>query len=113
MFSRRSFLWSSTAALVISRGRLFGRDGQRGQPQPIESGPLPPSIAALTSMREQARPITNEERHKRIERAKELMAHSKIDALMLAGGTSMAYFTNMRWDWRLTRLVCARVGGTR
>ena len=98
MFSRRSFLWSSTAAVIISRApRLFARDAQRGQREPIESGPLPPSIAALTSMRDQARPITNEERRKRIDRAKELMAQSNIDALMLAGGTSMAYFTNMRW----------------
>jgi len=98
MFTRRSFLWSSVTAVIISRApRLFARDGQRGQRAPIESGPLPPSIAALTSMRDQARPITNEERRKRIERAKELMAQSKIDALMLAGGTSMAYFMNMRW----------------
>jgi Xaa-Pro dipeptidase len=98
MFTRRSFLWSSTAAVIVSRApRLLARDAQRGQRDPIESGPLPASIAALTSMRDQARPITNEERHKRIERAKQLMAQSKVDALMLAGGTSMAYFTNMRW----------------
>jgi Xaa-Pro dipeptidase len=98
MFSRRSFLWSSTAAVIVGHGvRSLARDTQRGQREPIESGPLPPSIAALTSMRDQARPITNEERQKRIERARELLAQSKIDALMLAGGTSMAYFTNMRW----------------
>jgi Xaa-Pro dipeptidase len=98
MFSRRFFLWSSTAALIVGRtpGAL-ARDPQRGQREPIGSGPLPPSIAALTSLRDQARPITNEERLKRIERAKALMAQSKIDGLMLAGGTSMAYFTNMRW----------------
>jgi Xaa-Pro aminopeptidase len=99
MVSRRSFLWSSTAAVIVSRApRLSARDAQRrGEGGTVDSGPLPPSIAALTSMRDQARPITNEERHKRIERAKTLMAESKIDALMLTGGTSMAYFTNMRW----------------
>ena len=98
MFSRRSFLWSSTAAVIVSRApRLFARDAQRAERAPIESGPLPASIAALTSMRDQARSITNDERRKRIERAKALMAQSKIDALMLAGGTSMAYFMNMRW----------------
>jgi Xaa-Pro dipeptidase len=48
-------------------------------------------------MREQARPITNDERRARIERARTLMADSKIDALMLAGGTSMSYFVSMRW----------------
>ncbi len=98
MFSRRSFLLSSTAALVVGRAaRPFARDPQRGQGAPVEVGPLPPSIAALSSMRAEARPITSEERRKRIERAKELMAQSDIDALLLAGGTSMAYFTNMRW----------------
>jgi Xaa-Pro dipeptidase len=98
MFTRRSFLWSTAAALIASRGpRLLARNAQRGQREPIESGPLPPSIAALASMRDQARPITNEERLKRIERAKALMAQSRLDGLMLAGGTSMAYFTNMRW----------------
>lgn len=98
MFTRRSFLWSSTAALIVSRApQLPAREAQRGQREPIESGALPRSIAALTSMRDQARPITNDERRKRIERAKDLMAQSNIDALMLAGGASMAYFTNMRW----------------
>jgi Xaa-Pro aminopeptidase len=98
MFSRRSFLLSSAAALVAGRPtRLFGGDPQRAQRAPIESAPLAPSIAALTSLRAEARPITSEERQKRIERAKELMAQSNIDALLLAGGTSMAYFTNMRW----------------
>jgi Xaa-Pro aminopeptidase len=58
---------------------------------------LPASIARLSSMRDQARPITNDERLARIERARELMASEKIDALILAGGTSLVYFTNIRW----------------
>ena len=98
MFSRRFFLSSSAALLVVTRApRVFARGAQRAQREAAESTPLPPSIGALTSMRDQARPITNEERLKRIARAKELLAQSKIDALMLTGGTSMAYFTNMRW----------------
>jgi Xaa-Pro dipeptidase len=58
---------------------------------------LPPSIAALTSMRDQARPITSEERRLRVERARKLMTDEKIDALILSGGTSLVYFTNIRW----------------
>ncbi len=61
------------------------------------SSTLPPSIAALTSMRNQARPITNEERRLRVEKARRLMAAEKIDALVLSGGTSLVYFTNIRW----------------
>jgi Xaa-Pro dipeptidase len=98
MFSRRQFLGSSAAALVIGRtSPSFGFDEQRGGRGAANAGPPPPSIAALTSMRDQARPITNDERRARIERARKLMAQSKIDALMLAGGTSMSYFVNMRW----------------
>jgi Xaa-Pro dipeptidase len=59
---------------------------------------LPPSIQALTSMRGQERPITADERRGRIERARRLMADQKIDALMLCSGTSLVYFTNIRWS---------------
>ncbi|HEY7056241.1 MAG TPA: aminopeptidase P family N-terminal domain-containing protein, partial [Vicinamibacterales bacterium] len=98
MFTRRSFLGSSAAALLIGRtSPSFAFDEQRGGRGVANAGPPPPSIAALTSMRDQARPITNDERRARIERARKLMAQSKIDALMLAGGTSMSYFVNMRW----------------
>jgi Xaa-Pro dipeptidase len=58
---------------------------------------LPPSIATLKSMRDQVRPITIAERRARIERAQELMREHKLDAIALAGGTSLSYFTGMRW----------------
>jgi Xaa-Pro dipeptidase len=59
---------------------------------------LPPSIAALTSMRDQVKPITNDERRARIQKAKRLMADEKIGALVLTPGTSLVYFTNIRWS---------------
>src|SRR5262249_17432113 len=55
------------------------------------------SIAALTSMRSQAKPITSDERRARIEKARRLMTSEKIDAVILSGGTSLVYFTNIRW----------------
>ena len=94
MPSRRTFLWSSAAAMILGRiPRVFAQRGRGGQ----EPATIPPSIAALTSMADQVRPITNDERKARIERARRLMAQQKIDGLLLAGGTSMAYFLNMRW----------------
>jgi Xaa-Pro dipeptidase len=73
---------------------------------------MPPSIARLTSMRQEARPITNDERLSRIERARRLMAEEKLDALMLAGGTSLTYFTNLRWGGgeRLSACVIPQKG---
>ena len=97
MFSRRSFLWSSTASLILTRTpKALAEEPQRGGgAQP--AGPVPPSIAALQSMRDQATPISNDERRARIEKARRLMAEHKIDAVALSGGTSLVYFTNIRW----------------
>ena len=96
MLTRRHFLWSSTASLIISRApkALAFQRGQRGGAQ---TGPLPPSIASLQSMRSQATPISNDERRGRIEKARQLMAEHHIDAILMSGGTSLVYFTNIRW----------------
>lgn len=91
MLNRRSFL-SLTAALATPAVLLQRRGGTAAP-----TGPLPASIAALTSMRDQAKPITNEERRIRIENARRLMTGEKIDAVVLSGGTSLVYFTNIRW----------------
>jgi Xaa-Pro dipeptidase len=93
MLNRRSFLWMSS--LAATAGSLVGLRAQGRGAAP--SGPLPPSIASLTSMKERARPITVDERRARVARAQRLMAEQKIDALMLTGGTSLLYFTNVRW----------------
>src|SRR5258708_11456439 len=106
MFTRRTFFWCSAAALVASRApRLFGREAQA-------PAALPPSIAALTSMRAQAKPITNDERRARIEKARRLMAEHKVGALMVTQGTSLVYFTNIHWGGgeRLTACVIPAKG---
>ena len=90
--NRRKFIGASAALTVLWRTpSLFA---QREQ---TSDAPPPASIAALTSMRDQARPITNEERRARIEKAKRLMVEHKIGALVLTGGTSLVYFAGMRW----------------
>jgi len=94
MLSRRSFLWVTAAAGGLSTVRL---SAQRARGSESASGPLPPSIASLTSMRSRAKPITTDERRGRIERAKAIMAAQKIDAIVLTGGTSLLYFTGIRW----------------
>ena len=95
MLSRRAFLWLSTlAGSGLSVVRL---SAQRGRGIAGNAGPLPPSIASLTSMRPQATPITADERRGRIERARRLMTDNSLDAILLAGGTSLTYFTGMHW----------------
>jgi len=48
-------------------------------------------------MKEQARPISNEERLARQERARALMEANDLDAILLMEGTSLNYFTGIRW----------------
>ena len=93
--SRRAFLWLTGGAAGLSVTGLSAQRGRGGES--ALAGPVPPSIAALTSMRDRAKPITNDERKARIERARALMAENKLDAVLLAGGTSLNYFTGMRW----------------
>ncbi len=94
MLNRRNFLWLTSAAAGLSVTKL---SAQRGRGAAAAGGPLPPSLVALTSMKSQAKPITTDERRARITRAQQLMAADKIDAIMLTGGTSLLYFTGVRW----------------
>jgi Xaa-Pro dipeptidase len=71
--------------------------------RPADPPTLPPSIAALTSMKHLAKPITNDQRRARIERARTLMSGSGIDAVMMIGGTSLVYYSNIDW-WNSERL---------
>lgn len=102
MVTRRQLLQS--AGLMAAAG-MVDRGAAQAQSGPGE--PLPASIAALPSMREQARPITNAERLGRIEKARRLMGESKLDAVLLTGGTSLTYFTGLRFGTseRLMALV--------
>jgi Xaa-Pro dipeptidase len=89
MVSRRSFLQSGAVAATVAviPGNLSAQ----------EQTSLPPSIAALKPMSSLAKPITVEERRARIERARQLMAENKLDAVLMGGGTSLVYFSNIHW----------------
>jgi Xaa-Pro dipeptidase len=56
-----------------------------------------PAIAALKNRRAEARPIPNEERLARVERAQRLMRENHLGAIVLGGGTSLFYFSGVRW----------------
>jgi Xaa-Pro dipeptidase len=106
--NRRHFVTTSTLALVGTSCRLESREarGTQRDPDPGDEATLPPSIAALTSMRSRATPIGVDERRGRIEKARRLMTEHKIGCIMLTGGTSLEYFAGLRWGLseRLTGL---------
>lgn len=58
---------------------------------------LPDSIRKLQRMTDGVVPITLDERKSRIEKARSLMKQNRIAAIYLEPGSSMFYFTGMRW----------------
>src|SRR5437016_1146437 len=94
MVSRRRFLQAGTIAAMAALAPPLSAD---------EASSLPPSIASLKSMKDQARPITSDERNARQEKARQLMQANQIDALLLMEGTSLEYFAGVQW-WGGERL---------
>ncbi|MFY9912748.1 MAG: Xaa-Pro peptidase family protein [Candidatus Sulfotelmatobacter sp.] len=64
---------------------------------------LPPSIAQLPSRKNEATPITRDERSARQQQARKLMSENGLDAIVLMEGTSLKYFTGIHW-WGGERL---------
>jgi Xaa-Pro dipeptidase len=64
---------------------------------PSPEGELPAAVATLRPMTDGVSPITTEEHRQRIARAQRLLRESGLDALVLASGTSLTYFTGARW----------------
>jgi Xaa-Pro dipeptidase len=101
-FSRRNFLQTAgiaATAAVVQPGSALAQDESGA----ASAGKPPAPIARLKPRSSEAQPITVEERAQRMEKARQLMAENKIDAILLIGGTSMVYFTSIQW-WLSERL---------
>src|SRR5438067_7221573 len=96
MSSRRRFLQTGAIATGVT---LVGSRISRAE----QDFATPASIAKLKSMKGQAKPITREEREQRQQRARELMKANSLDAILMMEGTSLNYFTGIRW-WGGERL---------
>ncbi len=94
MISRRRFLEAGSVAGVVAASRPLIA-AARPEKSGIDS--LPPSIAQLKSRKSEAAPISREERAARLERAHKLMEQNHMDAILLMAGTSLNYFTGIRW----------------
>jgi Xaa-Pro dipeptidase len=101
--SRRRFLQSSAAASTIALASTAQAQTQQ-----------PAGFSNLKPLGDRVHPITADEFHARLLHAQELMSQldPKLDALLIGPGTSLYYFTGIRW-WlseRLLALVLARTG---
>jgi Xaa-Pro dipeptidase len=100
MISRRRFLEVASVAGGAAASRLLVAGGSA---EKNDATSLPASIARLQSRKSEAQPITVEERAQRQERARQLMSENSLDAILMMEGTSLRYFTGMRW-WGGERL---------
>jgi Xaa-Pro dipeptidase len=98
MLSRRRFLQAGTVAAGASMSAFT--PALHGEEQ---CAPLPAPIANLKSMKDQAKPISVDERAARQEKARQLMSANHLDAILLMEGTSLDYFAGMKW-WGGERL---------
>src|SRR3989442_2036309 len=107
-FSRREFLQSTASASALSLLPTVPS-------VPGTCGPeLPEAFSSLKPLGSHVKPIAVEEFRGRLQHAQKLMTEQKprLDALFLAPGTSLYYFTAIRWGGseRLLALVLPRTG---
>ena len=103
--NRRAFLGSSAAAAA----GMSACAQPASPPSPAPAAPVsavPPSIQALKPMTAGIQPITADERRARVEKAQRLMAEHKMNAIYLEGGSSMFYFTGVRWGLSERTFAC-------
>src|SRR5579863_2489427 len=91
MISRRRFMevGGLTAAVAATSHSLAAA--------PADDASLPQSLAKLKSRKSEAVPISLDERRERQERARKLMSENALDAIVLMAGTSLQYFSGIRW----------------
>jgi Xaa-Pro dipeptidase len=103
--SRRNFLYSTAMASTIT---LAVPPGSTADTQ------TPASFSSLQPLGDRVHPITPDEFRGRLLRAQELMGqlNPKFDALFIGPGTSLYYFTGIRWHLseRLLAVIVPRSG---
>src|ERR1051325_1398027 len=93
---RRDFLRLSaglTGAALLGGGTFANRESFELFQQRV----LPSAIRKLQKSTDGVVPISLDERRARIEKARRLMREHKIDAIYVEPGSSMFYYTGMRW----------------
>lgn len=73
-------------------------DAESADPDSFQQRDLPESIRKLRKMTDGIAPISLDERRARIEKARRLMRENKIEAIYIEPGSSMFYYTGMRWS---------------
>ena len=93
---RRDFLRLSAG---VAGATLLGSSLSYAHTEALDpqQGSQPDAIRRLRRMTDNVVPISMEERNGRIEKAQKLMREQRIDAIYVEPGSSMFYYTGMRW----------------
>jgi Xaa-Pro dipeptidase len=113
--SRRDlFRTTSIAGAGFAASAILRAAGNAAADQENQAPPLPAAFDGLRPLGDRVKPITVAEYQGRIAHAQELMngAAPKFDALYVTPGTSLRYFTGIRWGLseRIVALLIARKG---
>jgi len=83
-------------SMAVDRRRFLATAGAvaiaRGQSQPV-----PHAIPEVRPKTDGIQPITDSERRERMDKARRLMVEKRIGGIFLEGGSSLFYFTGLRW----------------
>ena len=105
--SRRQLFKSASMASAGAVASLFTARGSEGMAlEEQQLPPLPPAFDKLKPLGDRVKPVREEEFKARIAHAQKLMVEAKprFDALYITPGTSLEYFTRIRW-WPSERLL--------
>src|SRR5688572_18179959 len=94
---RRDFLRLSAG---VAGATLLGRSFAYADTEtlePAQQSNQPEAIRRLSRMTANVVPIKLDERKARIEKAQRLMREKRIDAIYIEPGSTMFYYTGMRW----------------
>ena len=91
---RRDFLRASAG---LAGAMLLGSYDTYADATPEPQSNVPEAISKLRRMTDGIVPITLDERRARIDKARRLMKEQRIDAIYIEPGSSMFYYTGMRW----------------
>ena len=92
---RRNFL--RFAGLTAAGALLAGNVSAHDDYETALTESVPEALRQLRPMTGDVKPITDDERRARIAKAQQLMAQQKIDAVSIESGTTMFYYTGVRW----------------
>jgi Xaa-Pro dipeptidase len=100
---RRDFLGLSAGlagtALLSNAASVVGATStETAGADAFQQRDLPDSIRKLRKMTDGITAVSLDERRARIEKARRLMRENKIDAIYIEPGSSMFYYTGMRWS---------------